>query len=257
MLQPFVEDISSRLLFLRSIETIEVFVWEQGQSAMQLISRASVESMTEDSRLQRRALMVFLRKLLSSSVTGNAGGAGSVGGAEERREEKYDAYVAALRRMQSMRSVDIPRPIVSLWIQSFTACAWCASNSSVRSGASTTNGQLRLEHYLVSNSFGGPEDFAFIASDVVRRSGLVLVPYAAVAARVAVFSLPALSSPSVSLSSSSLSSMVVDESILPLVGRVFCCLPTTLLSGLPVHVDARWELTRDRNHLCGGSGFSE
>ena len=34
------------------------------------------------------------------------------------------------------------------------------------------------------------------------------------------------------------------------LGLVFCCLPTPIITGLAVHVDGRWELSRDRTHMA-------
>lgn len=35
-------------------------------------------------------------------------------------------------------------------------------------------------------------------------------------------------------------------------GHIYCCLPSQISTLMPVHIDARWELTRDRNNFKGG-----
>lgn len=83
-------------------------------------------------------------------------------------------------------------------------------------------------------NMGDESDLSFAAQSEVLNAGLCLVPHGAVAAGIGAYSWKA-------------KGVVEGECD----GTVFCCLPTALATGLPVYVDGRWELTRDRNNLTG------
>ena len=54
---PFRETVMQRLLFLKSIELIEIWVWEEGQEDMKLEGRWDVAGWTADADRDRKALM--------------------------------------------------------------------------------------------------------------------------------------------------------------------------------------------------------
>lgn len=187
----------SKLLFLKSVESIQVYVWEENQTNMELVFDAYVDNLSPTIKQQRKALIDSLRvnfhryNVFSSTDY----------------DERYTNFIKA---MKSMNTSVMPQPIYHL---------------SICSRDMTLSTAILREEYLLCSIFGDREDINFVTSDRVQRIQLMLLPIVTVAIRI--------QSPISNICS----------------GRVFCCLPTPIRSNLCIHIDARWELTRDRNNL--------
>lgn len=267
VLLPFIREAARKLLFLKSVEFIEVYVWEAGQSGMKQLLRAGLDQLTPQVRLQRATTANFLRtlmetpsapkSLISSSFdlfgsrkpavaaesTGNSGGASKCdddGTSLGRLASKLGRYRDALKRLIKNSAAHTPRPLYPLRVNSrqFVGAVvkkGIFGNSSTSSGAGTEGYVSTVEQFVVASCFGYVSDLEFASRADVISQGLCLVPLASVALLVG------------QCSGGSALKAGGDRQ----AGTVFCCLPTSMRSGLPVLIDGRWELTRDRNHFAG------
>jgi hypothetical protein len=191
VIDSFLHNIQNKLLFLRSVESIEVYIWNDGDEEMKLAGLARLEHVTAEIREQRRAMACRSHPDPSPCSF----------------QDRLTRHYLQLQHYSAQRSQQ--NLIYKLSIHQIVA--------SVES----------YEDYLISTVHGDEEDIAFCSSDAMRQAELLLMPYASVAA--------CISSP------------------ISLQGKIYCTLPTRMITGLPIHVNARWELTRDRNHFTSSS----
>jgi sacsin len=91
--------------------------------------------------------------------------------------------------------------------------------------------EVSLESYLISQALGGGRS-AMLAAAGASQYGMRLVPWAAVAARIA------------------------DATLTPEEGFAFCFLPLPVRTGLPVHVNAFFELSSNRRDVWFGDDLA-
>jgi hypothetical protein len=287
IVEPFVEDMSHRLLFLKSIQKIRVYIHEQGEEGMRIVATAEAKNVRESDRINRKSQYEMLKRALDEAgkraprVDSDTYGSSN---SFEMKETRFEQHVMALQSIKKVPS-SICRPIFPLWIHSTT---YQTSNPTA-TGTTHVRIVQQVEHFLISLGFGDENDIDFACSTAVQTHRLFFVPYAAVAARISCqtrqlqFQLAAravsipeslrvamitISSPGsrqqtshqyqqyaalIDTVSSALANtpFQIPPQPQPVNGRVFCCLPTSMLCGLPVHIDARWELTRSRNNFSG------
>eukprot|EP00966_Prymnesium_polylepis_P238170 5507932-Prymnesium_polylepis.1 len=91
------------------------------------------------------------------------------------------------------------------------------------------------EDWLVSAAFGDKALLQWAAADEQRSKELTLMPFATAAARV----------------TTRLAGGPWKEGVLAAAeGRAFVTLPLPVESGLPVHINGRWQIGDDRNSLA-------
>ncbi len=253
VLGPFIEDASSCLLFLRNVEDVKVYVWEDGQRDMELAFSAAMEGMDGVKRQERKAQLALLKGLFDREEAALKKDR-SYEWSDIEADNKAVAYRRALLGMMQQPDKLIPRPLVSFRI----ASKW-GREKYVPAGLASTILQLSpvhrppglpqrgvamlVEQYVVSTGFGDHSDQSFVAETLRAGRSMTLVPYSSVAARVAI----SVRAPGPEQHQE----VALPLRMLPLDGKVFCCLPTPIFTKLPVHIDGRWELSRDRNFLSG------
>lgn len=305
VLLPFLKDASRKLLFLKSVEVIEVYVWEPGASGMTQLLKAELDQVTTEVRKQRLASATLLKALMSteqpfvissnnsdpnssignrsnssasslsffgtisrkSPVSKSSRGLNTNSTADDgklpedddgtslgRLASKLSRYQEALKNLQNNMSASLvasARPIFPLRIRSrvlLSIDSAAATNVKDPTTRIIAKGKVdeniyitTVEQYVVSSCFGDKLDLEFASRDDVISQGLCLVPQASVALLVG----KGTGNTVVALQP------INQQSSGDWSGVVFCCLPTSMRSGLPVLVDGRWELTRDRNHFAG------
>ncbi len=255
VLEPFIADASSCLLFLRNVEDIKVYVWEDHHPEMQLAFSACMEDMDDTKRLERRAQLNLLKRLFDEAEKALKKDK-KYEWSDIEADNKAEAYHRALGLMMKQPDHLVPRPILAFRVASqwgrhhrnlvppqLSAALQAGSTSGPVSRANAP--PCLVEQYVVSTSFGDHKDQAFVARTLEQGRSMTLVPYASVAARIAVSVREGSEERALPLAS------------VPLDGKVFCCLPSPIHTRLPVHIDGRWELTRDRNYLSGMSGSQQ
>ena len=260
VLDPFIADASSCMLFLRSVEDVKVYVWEEGSASQELVFSANMDDMTEDKRNQRKSQMALLKKMLDEAEA-KLKKDRSYEWSDIEAENKAAAYLMAVRQMRAMPECDVPRPLISFRIHSqwgrtqYLPEALKKVLSSGGPSGSNHNGRVRpalVEQYAISCGWGAHADLDFVIKVLQGGSGMTLVPYAAVAARLAASLIfYGDDNNNERATGKAPHTEAVPLESFPLDGKVFCCLPTPVKTRLPVHVDGRWELTRDRNYLSG------
>lgn len=244
VIDPFIEDASSCMLFLRSVEEVKVYVWEDAADEKELMFSACMEDMKEEKRVQRKSQMALLKKMVDDAEV-RLKTDRNYEWSDIEAENRAAAYFMVVRQLRAMPEANLPRPLFSFQIHSQWGRAQYLPEAIKRVLSrfpSCGSGCPALvEQYAISCGWGGHSDLDFVMEVLQGGSGMTLVPYAAVAARLAA-SL---------VYSDGAHPKAVPLELLPLEGKVFCCLPTPLKTHLPVHIDGRWELTRDRNYLSG------
>ena len=200
-----------RLLFLRFVELIEIWVWPPGAKEMQLLASARLVSSDPAARerLQagRTALMSFVKEAMQR--------------AQPPSQDEYGGATGSRRYFATMAKLDvhsIPRPLIPLSLHV----------------AQPAKGLDVQEEWLVSMAFGDEEDVAYGAAPRQRMEKLTLMPYAAVAALVA------------RKARDDASWELAPE----MTGRAYATLPLPITTGLRVHLNGRWEIASDRNSLA-------
>jgi sacsin len=166
------------LLFLRSVERIELLEWQPGAAAPALCFSATVEDAAA-ARAERAAY----KRMTAAGVLA------------------HSCY-----RVRFVTTTVEP------------------------GGASSST----IETYVISQAHGGGRS-ASLASTAAAQYGMRLVPWAAVAARV----------PSADAAAST-----------PEEGVAFCTLPLPVRTGLPVHINAYFELSSNRRDIWFGDDLS-
>ena len=199
-----------RLLFLRFVQLIEVWVWEPNATAMKLVASASLaaeESATRSQQAERSSVMAFVKKKMELAMP--------------LAHDDYGGPPGALRYFATMAGLDpdtVPRPLFSLLLQT---------------GGTLLTGAAVEEQWLVSLAFGDRDDLSYAAAPRQRTEKLTLMPYAAVAALVG--------------RREAGGEWAVAP---PIIGRAYATLPLPISTGLPVHLNGRWEIASDRNSLA-------
>ena len=207
-----------RLLFLRFIELIEVWVWPAGSPHATLLASARLLSTDSAARArlqsERGALLQYVKD--------------QMGSARPPQHDEFGGPPGALRYFETIKGIDpnaIPRPLIPLSL--LVEQPQAAPAPSVQ------------EEWLVSMTFGDADDVAYASHPRQRTEKITLMPYAACAACVA-------------RRTGSADGGVWDEwQLAPTTaGRAFAALPLPILTGLPVHLNGRWEIASDRNSLA-------
>jgi hypothetical protein len=270
IIEPFVDNMSHRLLFMKSIQKITIFTHERDEVSMRIVAFCEVKHMADADKVKRKSLHTMMKDALEAqSSHSRTDPLCFVGQSNfELQEKRYERHLAMLQWIrQNPRAVC--RPTFPLVVH---------SSLYEISGQSRVSVLELLENFIVAQNFGDENDLEFAHSSDVQSQKLFFIPYAAVAARISSFSrqvqlqLPPtavipqflsvandiincvqnqIQSSQMASMRSRIVSVEFKQQTQALRGTVFCCLPTLMASGLPVHIDARWELTRSRNNFSG------
>lgn len=69
VLNPFLDNLPQKLLFLKSIEVIEVYVHEQDSMKMKLLGKVSLDNISDAIRENRRAIHMMLDTIMEEVFT--------------------------------------------------------------------------------------------------------------------------------------------------------------------------------------------
>jgi len=224
VLIPYMNNAVERLLFMRSLESVVIYVWEEDAEKPDRRFKVSITDLDEPKREKRRAMINFTKRKMKEYRQEVA-----KEGFDEDAQRGLEPFMRFIRWLKEHAS-DAPRVVLPCRVKI------------------EQKGQVKIQHWVLSTMIGGLEELDFASAQSV--GGLVgpaladqcMWPYAAVAALLA-------------------EGEEVDEKgtkvykhgnggVMPgLEGKAFCTLPTPIFTGLPVHLDGRWELKTDRNNL--------
>jgi hypothetical protein len=223
LLQSFVREMSSCLIFLKSVESISISIWQRDASAPSPLYSSSLSTVPRDS---------FTRARLDAAAAGNR-----------------DLFTNSTR----IDSLAIITECASTHSQ---ICEMFIVSSQVGSSA-----EARPLHNAVLKAAGSLGNDSINSSLLSKKHPkLRLVPLAAVAVRTAVIISPPTKiseAENVSDRSQKLFEDIVEYGK---IGRLFCFLPLPITSGLPVHVNSTFEVSSSRQDIwkldesSGGDG---
>ena len=148
--------------------------------------------------------------------------------AHPQARDEYGGPPGALRYFATINQLDpsaVPRPLLPLSLRVEQPAA----------GGGERGGLERLdEEWLVSQTFGDAEDVSYASAPRQRTEKITLMPYGAAAALIA-----------------RRTTAEMEWELAPrLTGRAYATLPLPIATGLPVHLNGRWEIASDRNSLA-------
>ena len=202
-----------RLLFLRFIELIEVWVWPPGASQMSLLASARLVSADVRARTELQAARGSLMSHIKEAMRV----------ARPPADDEYGGAAGALRYFAAAARLNVeavPRPLFGLHVHASHPASFA--------------GELE-EVWLVSIAFGDRDDVEYAAAPRQRMEKLTLMPYGCCAALIA-------RKPSACANDWELAP--------PICGRAYATLPLPIDTGLRVHLNGRWEIASDRNSLA-------
>ncbi len=290
IVEPFCHRLERRLLFLRSIEKIEIHVWEAGATSPICTTSAMVNagspspSAMQALRMDRKAVMDHLRRAMSEEKK-------IQNDAILKKKPKKTGFFSSFKKSAPVddndddeeeddgTSKDVPPDQVY-----FACIAKCSLHTTLPCPIYslrlrlTEYGQSNGKHHrdrlgvskesawIISTAIGSEQDFNFAASKECAEANLALFPFSAVGALIA--ERETGGSVAASVESKDEDSAYgpwkaappydvtgEDDRLTQNVddsARLYAALPTPIITGLPrnVQVDGRWELARDRNSLA-------
>jgi len=224
VLIPYMHNAVERLLFMRSLESVVIYVWEEDAEKPDQCFKVSITDLDESKRQNRRAMITFVKRKMKEYKKEVADEGG-----DEDAQRGLEPFMRFIRWLKEHAS-DAPRVVLPCRVRI------------------DHKGHVKIQHWVLSTMIGGLEELSFASAESVgglygpAMADQCMWPYAAVAALLA-------------------EGEEVDEKgtkvyrqgnggVMPGVeGKAFCTLPTPIFTGLPVHLDGRWELKTDRNNL--------
>ena len=124
ILAPFIEQMQRRLLFLKAVETIEVYVWVEGEGRMKPICTARIVDPDAKLREQRASFVKTLRAEMAKHMpqlleTDSEAPPEELAGAVEDSAEppKMQAYFKALDSFDFEDASILPRPLYYIQLE--------------------------------------------------------------------------------------------------------------------------------------------
>jgi len=273
---PFLDRVGRRLLFLKWVENIEVYVWEAGESSPRRLVKAHILPgglRMDRIRECRRGVVDRLKELLEHQRACEMDrrlkqveqgirkvDPDPVYAAQDLKVSNNEAYYEAIQHC-SLHD-ELPSCLFSLRVRTITEAH--------KIDGRTWPASLVEGAWVISTAMGLKEDYEWAASRDCQNTFLALLPYAATAALVALRESVETPSGAAAWPSSEGDLEVLmgpwttpapyptkdDGSETPVPqpdgsARLYASLPTPVKTGLPRHVqlDGRFEMNPDRNSL--------
>ncbi|KAL6760935.1 hypothetical protein V8C86DRAFT_987674 [Haematococcus lacustris] len=248
LLRALMHEAPSIMLFLKNIAAIEVFEWQHGASAPTPWFSTTISSMTPQLAAHRA---LFSRVSTKARATVQASAAAD----PSHPAAAATAAAAELANEGSSFILELQSEVWTDYVPSGTGGMGAVGSlreprddgSSVASDGQHQPGSTQQQsRFLVSQLCAGGS-CAAMAAQLSAQFGVPLVAWAAVAADI---------SSTISFGSGSGSRQSTGDAAAALRGQAFCFLPLPALTGLPVHVNAFFELSSNRRDIWYGEDMA-